>query len=168
MYSNDPFHNDDAIRNIYDKTEIRRKPITGIVSGYHVLPYILVGPDSQSSDISIKLKGEIRVSPKLIFSINPDGLKYEDVFDESKLEMSEDIVGRIFSFRSPKFNNMEIKGEQLFIEKHSMPHSQLLEDVLDELTQKEIINTGVIGCPQTKFYPVSLEKYIASILDKEF
>ncbi len=35
------------LRGIFEQTRILRKPITGIISGYHVLPYILVGPDRE-------------------------------------------------------------------------------------------------------------------------
>jgi len=32
------------LRTVFSETEIIRKPMTGIISGYHVLPYILVAP----------------------------------------------------------------------------------------------------------------------------
>jgi hypothetical protein len=40
--------------------------------------------------------------------------------------------------------------------------------VLDELTQREIINTGVILSPDIRFYPVSVDRFIREILDQEF
>ena len=71
-----------------------RKPLTGIISGYHVLPYILVGEER-----------------------DPEG------------------------------------------------H---LERVLEELAQREVINTGVIVSPDVRFYPVSIDRFIREILDQEF
>jgi hypothetical protein len=40
--------------------------------------------------------------------------------------------------------------------------------VLDELERKEIINTGVVITPNVRFYPISIEKLIMKILDREF
>ena len=33
------------LKTIFDNTQVLRKPLSGIISGYHVLPYILVGPE---------------------------------------------------------------------------------------------------------------------------
>ena len=33
------------LRHVFDETRVVRKPMTGIITGYHVLPYILVGPE---------------------------------------------------------------------------------------------------------------------------
>ena len=46
----DPFElfpeaNPGRLRRVFERTEIRRAPLTGIVRGYHTLPYSLVGPD---------------------------------------------------------------------------------------------------------------------------
>ena len=35
----------ELLRAIFDETRIVRKPLTGIITGYHVLPYILVAPE---------------------------------------------------------------------------------------------------------------------------
>ena len=40
--------------------------------------------------------------------------------------------------------------------------------MLDELAQREIIDTGVIVSPDARFYPVSLDRFIREILDQEF
>jgi len=40
--------------------------------------------------------------------------------------------------------------------------------VLEELTQREVINTGVILSPDIRFYPVSVDRFIREILDQEF
>ena len=42
------------------------------------------------------------------------------------------------------------------------------ERALDELSQREVINTGVILAPNVRFYPVSLDRFITEILDQEF
>ena len=43
-----------------------------------------------------------------------------------------------------------------------------LERVLEELSQREVINTGVIATPDVRFYPVSIDRFIREILDQEF
>ena len=40
--------------------------------------------------------------------------------------------------------------------------------MLDELAQREVINTGVIVSPDVRFYPVSVDRFIREILDQEF
>jgi len=40
--------------------------------------------------------------------------------------------------------------------------------VLDELERKEDIETGVIASPDVRYFPVSIEKFIFSILKDEF
>ena len=39
---------------------------------------------------------------------------------------------------------------------------------LDELERKEDIRTGIIITPESRYYQISLEKFIAHILDDEF
>ena len=43
-----------------------------------------------------------------------------------------------------------------------------MERVLEELSRREIIDTGVIVSPDPRFYPVSLDRFIREILDQEF
>ena len=40
--------------------------------------------------------------------------------------------------------------------------------LLDELSRREVIDTGVIVSPDARFYPVSLDRFIREILDQEF
>ena len=40
--------------------------------------------------------------------------------------------------------------------------------MLEELAQREVINTGVIVSPDVRFYPVSIDRFIREILDQEF
>ncbi|MBS1116098.1 MAG: hypothetical protein H6Q87_482, partial [candidate division NC10 bacterium] len=47
------------------------------------------------------------------------------------------------------------------------PRAQI-ERALDELMRGEILDTGVIFSPEVKFYPVSIERFISEILDREF
>ena len=58
----------DELQEVYHKTDIRRKPLVGIVSGYHDLPYILVAPDDENTTHTIEINGKINVSPKFIIT----------------------------------------------------------------------------------------------------
>ena len=165
MYDN--FDNE-FLKNIFSSTEISRKPITGIVKGYHVLPYVLVGPDKPNDEGSIKLKGEITVSPKLVFSPHSNNEKFKEIFEETEPFMDKSIISRTFSFKVAYCENRNIRGSNLTIEKLKDSDSEVLSSVLEDLERQEKINTGVIWCPHPKFYPISLERFIYSILDKEF
>ena len=58
----------DKLKHIYKTTDVRRLPMTGIVAGYHTLPFSLVGPNAERDEGkanpgSLKLTGKIMVSP---------------------------------------------------------------------------------------------------------
>ena len=56
------FHHDaepDRLRHIYKTTDIRRLPMTGIVAGYHTLPFTLVGPNDESDDADARPTGTV-------------------------------------------------------------------------------------------------------------
>jgi len=56
---------------VFAQTEIVRKPLTGIITGYHVLPYILVGPEHERPSHAVEVRGRIKVSPRLIVKLTP-------------------------------------------------------------------------------------------------
>src|SRR5262247_1362116 len=117
----------ELLRAIFDETRIVRKPLTGIITGYHVLPYILVAPEHDQPARAVEVRGRIKVSPRLVIAAGGDGPTYGDLFGESHLDR-----------------------------------------VLDELSRREVIDTGVIVSPDARFYPLSLDRFIREILDQEF
>jgi hypothetical protein len=152
------------LRHIFDETRIVRKPLTGIITGYHVLPYILVGSEEDHPGRSVEVRGRIKVSPRLV--IGPgQGPTYGELFGEREL-MDHRIVARIFSFRYA--SRLALESEDLRITRQDREAGSHLERVLEELSQREIINTGVIASPDVRFYPVSLDRFIREILDQEF
>jgi hypothetical protein len=165
------------LKRIYAMTAVKRVPITGIVSGYHTLPFTLIGPDDTLDEPpenpgSVKLTGRISVSPKLVVSLSPDDERFADVFPEAEPFMDRSITGRIFAFGAPSLagafrRNHRIRNEHLTVEAFPEGDQELLERVLNELSRAEVINMGVIWCPQPRFYPVSLERFIVSVLDRE-
>jgi hypothetical protein len=44
----------------------------------------------------------------------------------------------------------------------------VLSQNLDELERKEDITTGLFITPDSRYYPISIERFITSILDDEF
>jgi hypothetical protein len=155
------------LKRVFEDTQILRKPITGIVTGYHVLPYILVGPDEERSQQSVEIRGSIRVSPKLIISPRHLGQTYGELFDDPDL-MDKNLVGRVFSFLYSGRQNVQLESDDLrIIRAERDPRSQI-ERALDDLVRGEILDTGLIFSPDVKFYPVSIERFIAEILDREF
>jgi hypothetical protein len=173
------------LRRVFERTEIRRAPLTGIVQGYHTLPFTLVGPGDAPGDGedhgngagnpeasgtagSVLLTGKISVSPKLIVPVSPDGESFGEAFPEESPFMDRGLVGRVFAFAVGKGRNLRVRNEHLSVETFADSDALLLERVLDELDRSEIIDRAVIWCPEPRFYPVSLERFILSVLEREF
>jgi len=151
---------------IYHKTAILRKPITGIVSGYHELPYIFIAPDEENPSKSVEVNGKISVSPRFILTPEYLGEKFGDVFDPETF--SEDIQGRFFSFAYSTKRNVKIESQQFTIENIEEKAEERLNRVHDNLMSAENIRTGLIFGPRFKYYPISLDKFIGDIIDREF
>jgi hypothetical protein len=175
-----PGANPGRLRRVFERTEIRRAPLTGIVQGYHTLPFSLVGPEDAAKDAetsqdgetlargSVLLTGKISVSPKLILPVSPEGESFGEVFPEEEAFMDPGLVARVFAFAVGKGRNLRVRNEHLTVETFADSDAILLERVLDELDRSETINRAVIWCPEPRFYPVSLEKFILSVLEREF
>lgn len=160
-----PWDDPEFLRHVFEQTEIVRKPITGIITGYHVLPYILVGPQEEHPHKSVEVRGRIKVSPRLVISPRELGLTYGEFFAEREL-MDQAMVARVFSFKYT--SRVSLENEDLTITRQDREARRHVERVLDELSQREIVNTGVIAAPDVRFYPVSVDRFIREILDQEF
>lgn len=158
---------DDAefLQHVFDETNVLRKPLRGIITGYHVLPYILIGAEHDRPGRSVEVRGRIKVSPRLVISPGRDGPTYGELFGEQEL-MDQRIVARIFSFKYA--GRVSLESDDLKIQRQERDPSSHVERVLEELSQREIIDTGVIMSPDARFYPVSLDRFIREILDQEF
>ena len=155
------------LRGIFEQTQILRRPITGIVAGYHVLPYILVGPDREMERRAVEVRGKIRVSPRLVIQPGDEGQTYGEVFDEAEV-MDRVLVGRLFAFRYASRRHALIESEDLSIRPAEGDPEARVERILDELARDEILDTGLILSPDVKFYPVSIDRFLHEILDREF
>ena len=59
------------LQTVFDETRVLRKPLRGIISGYHVLPYVLVGPSAyDQASKTVEVRGRIRVSPRLVLCMS--------------------------------------------------------------------------------------------------
>ncbi len=154
------------LRSIFDLTRVIRKPITGIVVGYHRIPYILVGPDEARKGRAVEIRGQIRVSPRLV--IPPSHLRqtYGEVFAESEV-MDKALVGRMFSFLYRGGQNMQLEHDELTIRPVDADPEDRVERTLEELARGEILDTGLILSPNVKFYPLSIDRFLTEILDRE-
>jgi len=162
----DPEWNDaELLQHVFDETTVLRKPLRGIISGYHVLPYILVGADHEASARSVEVRGKIKVSPRLVISPGRDGPTYGELFGENEL-MDQRIVARLFSFKYA--GRVSLESDDLKIRRQDRDPGSHVERVLEELSRREIIDTGVIVSPDARFYPVSLDRFIREILEQEF
>src|SRR5258708_263616 len=55
------------LRTVFDETRVVRTPLRGIIAGYHVLPYVLLGPaEYDRTSKTVEVRGRIRVSPRLV------------------------------------------------------------------------------------------------------
>src|SRR6266852_365631 len=163
----DERHDSEYLKHLFDTTEILRKPVSGIITGYHVLPYILVGPQEDRPSRSVEIRGKIKVSPRLVLAPGRAGQTYGELFKDSDL-MDQTIVARVFSFLYSSRHQVTLESEELNIQRSDRDPQMQVERALDELAQREVINTGVILSPNVRFYPVSLDRFITEILDQEF
>jgi hypothetical protein len=156
----------ELLRSVFEGTEVMRKPLAGIITGYHVLPYVLVGPEPSQPGRSVEVRGRIRVSPRLVWGIGGgDEPTYGDVFRDSEL-MHRALVARVFSFRYSR--RLLLESDDLRIQRQDRDPADHIERVLDELARREVIDTGVIRSPDVRLYPVSIDRFIREILDREF
>ena len=154
------------MRDIFERTVIVRKPTYGIVKGYHELPYICLGEALNSASGAMSVRGRIHVSPQFIIKPKHYQSSYGDIFGDDEVDMS--IAGRIFGFLG--FPNRPVECSSEFLELVHVPDTldELLSKMLDELERMEDITTGLIITPESKYYQISIERFISGIVEDEF
>lgn len=154
------------MRDIFNRTVIVRRPTYGIVKGYHELPYICLGHALDNAEGTLYVRGRIHVSPQFIIKPRYYNPSYGDIFGEDGVDVA--IAGRIFGFLG--FPNKPVECSMDYLELKHVPGT--LDDVvsasLDELERYEDITTGVIITPESRYYQISIERFITHILDDEF
>ena len=145
----------DDMREIFRKTQIIKKPTHGIISGYHELPYVCLGTRVGLESGTMPVRGKVQVSPS-----------YGEIFGEDNID--EALTGRVFGFLGFRGRPVECTSERLEVRHLDATLDRVLSETLDDLERYEDIITGVIVTPNSRYYPVSVERFIASILDDEF
>jgi hypothetical protein len=115
---------------------------------------------------AVEIRGKIRVSPRLVVRPSGEGQTYGEVFGDSEI-MDRELVGRVFAFRYAARRHAVIESEELTIRPAEGDPEARIERILDELAQREIWDTGLILSPDVKFYPVSIDRFLHEILDRE-
>ena len=137
----DPDWNDaELLQHVFDETTVLRKPLRGIIAGYHVLPYILVGADHAAPARSVEVRGRIKVSPRLVIAPGRDGPTYGDLFGETDL-MDQRIVARVFSFKYA--GRVSLESDDLRILRQDRDAGSHVERVLEELSRRRGEPTGL-------------------------
>ncbi len=157
----------ELFKEIFHKTMILRKPITGIVSGYHQLSYIFISPDEDNDAHAVEINGKINVSPKFIISPTMLQETFGEVFDPETFD--QDLQGRFFSFAFGNGKkNYKVENEYFHVKNVEEKSEDYSKKVLDRLLMQENITTGLIVGPRFKYYPVSIDRFINEIIEREF
>lgn len=156
----------DEMKDIFRRTVIVRKPTYGIVSGYHELPYICLGQACDGNYETLEVRGKVQVSPRFVIRPPQYAPTYDEVFGEEHVDVG--LAGRMFGVMGFRSKPVECKSEHLEVSHLAQSVDSVLSKALDELERREDITTGVIVAPNSRYYLISIERFIASILDDEF
>lgn len=154
------------MREIFERTVIVRTPTYGIVKGYHELPYVCIGEALKADAGSMRVKGRIHVSPQFVIRPRHYQSSYGDIFGEDDVDRA--ISGRIFGFLGFPNHPVECVSEHLELRHEERTVDDILGFCLDELERMEDITTGVFITPQSRYYQISVERFISSIVEQEF
>ncbi len=154
------------LRDIFDRTQIVRKPTYGIVTGYHSLPYICLGDSLESGSRTTEVRGKVHVSPRFVIRPSAYEPSYEEIFGSENVDAS--LAGRVFGFCGFRGRPVECNSEELRVSHLDVSVDQALSRALDDLARHEDITTGVILTPNSQYFPVSIERFITSVLEDEF
>lgn len=91
---------------------------------------------------------------------------FGEVFDPETFD--KDLQGRVFSFAYGNKKGIKIESEYFSIKNVEEKAEEYSRKVLDQLMGQENIDTGLIFGPHSKYYPVSLDRFINDILEREF
>jgi len=156
---------EEQCREVQEGTRILRYPVTGIISDYHELPYVLIGPDPEGG--CTEITGRIKVSPRLLITPRQILEKFGEIFSDDGF-MDQELQMRSFRFAAARDPSKRIASDELLVQRHDGDFQVRLDTREDELARAEDVRTSLIHCPNPRLYPVSLESFIQSILHREF
>ncbi|MEN9354837.1 MAG: hypothetical protein RL318_2162 [Fibrobacterota bacterium] len=152
-------------REVFEGTAIVRRPLAGIVTDYHELPYILIGPNASGG--CTEILGCIKVSPRLVITPRQILEQFGEIFEDEGF-MDSQLQMRHFRFAMARDPSRQIRNGELHIQHIDGEFEARLEAREDELAKMENVRTSLLSCPDPKLYPISLERFIQSILHREF
>jgi hypothetical protein len=113
-----------------------------------------------------EVRGKVHVSPQFLIKPPDYAATYEEIFGEENVDVA--LAGRVFGFLSFRAKPVECKSEHLNVKHLAIPVDRALADAMDELERREDITTGVIITPNSRYYPISIERFISTMLEDEF
>ena len=131
-----------------------------------IIAGILITPDEKNPSNSVEVNGTISVSPRFVISPNSSGETFAEVFDPETFD--KEIQARMFSFVYARNKNVKIRNTDFQIRDFEEKPSEHLDRVHDRLLRQENIRTGLIFGPKFRYYPVSIDRFIREIVDREF
>jgi len=137
-------HDPEFLKHLFERTEILRKPIAGIIAGYHVLPYILVGPQEEQPHRSVEIRGKIKVSPRLVLTPGRSGQTYGDLFKEHEV-MDETLVARVFSFMYSSRHQVMLESEDLNIQRSDRDPQAQIEQAMSGVLCRCFTNVRMLA-----------------------
>lgn len=154
------------MRALFQQTVVVRRPTFGIVSGYHELPYVCLGQAFDPAAKTTEVRGRVQVSPRFI--IRPPHLEpsYAEIFGSDHVDV--ELAGRMFGFLGFSGKPVECKSEYLDVTNMESSIDEMLSRTLNELDRREDITTGVIITPDPRYFPVSIERFISTVIEDEF
>ena len=82
--------------------------------------------------------------------------------------MDRQLQMRHFRFAMARDTSKQIRSGELQIRRTEGDPEDRLRAREDELARTENVCTSLIGCPDPRLYPVSLDRFIQTILPREF
>ena len=157
--------NQEEMRDIFERTRVIRRPTYGIIRGYHELPYVCLGESCERGFTTTKVRGKVQVSPQFVIRPSHYSSTYGEIFGDENVDIA--LSGRIFGYMGFRSRPVECKSEHLEVNHLNASIDSALSSTLDELERHEDISTGVILTPDSRYYLISIERFITTILDDE-
>ena len=151
---------------MFERTTVVRRPTYGIVSGYHELPYVCLGASCEDGSSTTRVSGKVHVSPQFLIRPSHYASTYDEIFGSENVDQA--LAGRVFGVLGFRSKPVECKSEHLEVKHLNQSIDVTLSEVMDDLERREDITTGVVITPNSRYYLVSVERFISSILEDEF
>ncbi len=107
------------------------------------------------------------MSPRLVITPRQIIESFGDIFEDDGF-MDQELQMRQFRFAAARDPSKQIRSQELQISHYEGDPEQRLERREDELARSENVRTALLYCPNPRLYPLALDRFIRSILHREF